>query len=243
MSVVENRLVFDCRQVGEAASEFMDWVADNSLPLGAERVSLLHELYESGAAAERLALSANQPPSVAFVGPPRSGKTSVIVPLVRGGGGGRLALRFEGIQEAVDYTGQILPDGKSGLAMTIRLSAKKRTALKNFPVGIRLLTIPDVIKILSSAFLADAAGRELVPRLPDVRLLHEAAAAKANSVELPGLSEDDVWEIRSFLAERFGAGPVFRALTAANYWQMLAKHGPYLPNRARGELLQLLWGG
>ena len=77
------------------------------------------------------------------------------MPLVRGGGGGRLALRFEGIQEAVDYTGQILPDGKSGLAMTIRLSAKKRTALKNFPVGIRLLTIPDVIKILSSAFLAD----------------------------------------------------------------------------------------
>ena len=40
MSVVENRLVFDCHQVGEAASEFMDWVADNSLPLGAERVSL-----------------------------------------------------------------------------------------------------------------------------------------------------------------------------------------------------------
>lgn len=243
MSVVENRLVFDCHQVGEAASEFMDWVADNGMPLGAERVSLLHELYENGAAAERLALSANLPPSVAFVGPPRAGKTGIVIPLVRGGGAGRLMLRFEGIQEAVDYTSQILPDGRAGLAMAVRLSSKKRAALKNFPVGIRLLSIPDVIKILASAFLADAAGRELVPTLDDVRIVHQAAAAKADNVELPGLSEDDVWDIRAHLAERFGSGPVFRALSAANYWQTLAKHGPYLSNKARGELLQLLWGG
>lgn len=243
MSVIENRLAVACSQIGQAATECMDWVSANGRLLGAEGVSLLHELHANEVAAERLKLSAGQPPAVGFVGPRRSGKTSAIIPLVRGSSG-RLGLRFEGIHETVDYVGQISPDGKSGQAMTVRLSDKRRKpAPKSFPIAIQLLSIAGIIKVLGSAFLSDAAARDLVPTLDDVRALSRAAGAAASDVRFPGLVEEDIWEVRAYFAERFGSGPAFKALSAANYWQTLAKLAPYLGNAARGELLQLLWGG
>jgi hypothetical protein len=241
MSVLEKRLAFTCQQVGDTAAEFMEWIADNGHLLGAERVSLLHELYAAETAAERLALSASQPPCVAFVGPRRSGKTSAIIPLVNGGATS-LSLRFDGVKERVDYVAQIMPDSKAGLSMAVRLSHTRKATAKNFPIAIRLLSTADVVKILGSAFLSNAAARGDIPTLQDVKALQESAA-KAPPVDQTRFTQEDVWEIRAYFAERFGADPVFRALSAANYWQMLAKYGPMVNNEARGQLLRLLWGG
>jgi len=241
MSVLENRLTFACNQVADAATEFMEWIAANGALLGAERVSLLHELHANEAAAERLAASAKQMASVAFVGPSRSGKTSVIIPVVKGAGG-PLALRFDGIHERVDYVGQIVPDGKWGLSSVIRLSGKERPAPRNFPIAVRLLSCADIVRILGRAFLTAPAARDIVPTLDDVRTAGERAASKTVQASWSALSEEEVWEIRAYFAQHFGATSVFRALSAANYWQTLAKYGPHIPNAELAQLLSLIWG-
>lgn len=242
MSMLENRLVVACNQVGQVVDECMDWVSANGRELGAERISLLHELHASEAAAELLAQSATQPASVAFVGGRRSGKTSTIIAMINGGGS-RLGLRFDGIKEAADFSNQISPDGKAGLSMAVRFSdKKKKSQSKNFPISLRLLPLSGVVKILGSAFMADSASRDRIPTLDDLRAVHLAAAKAAGTVRFPGFTEEDAWEIRRYFAERFESSAAFKILSAADYWQTLAKFGPRLNAQDRGSILAPLWG-
>lgn len=241
MSAFENRLVFACNQVGEAASEILEWIDQNRELVGTERVSLLHEFYATEVAADRLATAVNQVPSVAFVGPSRSGKTQAITAMIERGNG-RLAMRFDGIRESIDYVKQIAPDGKNGLSMVVRLSGKSKQVPQNFPIALRLVSLADVIKILGSAYFAATTARSAVPSLAQVKRAHEDALERVGTTPVAGLEEADVWEIRAYFATRFGDEPLFRALSAAGFWQSLAKLAPHLENDARGKLLALLWG-
>ena len=139
MSAFENRLVFACKQVGEASAEILEWIDSNARLVGSERVSLLHEFYRAEAGAERLSTAVNQMPATAFVGPSRSGKTQIITSMIEQGRG-RLTLRFDGIREAIDYGRQIVPEGtRAGISMIVRLSQKTRPLPQNFPIALRLL--------------------------------------------------------------------------------------------------------
>lgn len=243
MNTIENRLQFACKQLGSAASEMLDWIDDNPTIVAAERLSMLHEFYGIEVRAAGLGAAADQPPCVAFVGPSRSGKTQVFTSLIESGRG-PLNMRFEGIREQVDYQRLIVPDGsKQGASMVIRLSEQKRTAPQNFPIRVRLLSLADVIKVLGNAFFTACRDRQPAPSLADVRRMHAHVTAKAGGSPVAGLTEGDIWDVRSYFAKRFGDEPTFRALSSAGFWQSLATLAPYLSNDARGEILGLMWGG
>ncbi len=243
MSAFENRLVFACKQVGEASAEVLEWIDTNKGLVGPERVSLLHEFYRAEAQAERLATAVNQMPATAFVGPSRSGKTQVITSMIEQGRG-RLTLRFEGIREPIDFARQIVPEGtRAGISMVVRLSQKQRPLPQNFPIALKLLTLADVVKILGSAYFAASTARDAVPSLAQVRRLHEEVATRMAPEPVPGLREEDVWDIRGYFATRFGDVPLYRALSAAGFWHSLARIAPYLANDTRGRFIGLLWGG
>ena len=137
-----------------------------------------------------------------------------------------------------------MPEGaKNGPSMVVRLSGKSRQLPQNFPIALRLLSLADVIKILGSAYFAASTARSAAPSLAQVKRAHEDALKKIGDEPVPGLKEEDIWEIRAYFATRFGEEPLFRALSAAGFWQSLAKLAPNLHNDARGKLLALLWGG
>ncbi len=243
MNTVESRLQFACKQVSGAASEMLDWIDDNPSIVATERLSMLHEFYGIDVRAAGLGAAVNQPPCVAFVGPSRSGKTQVFTSLIERGRG-PLNMRFDGIREQVDYQRLIVPDGsKQGASMVIRLSEQKKTPPQNFPIRVRLLSLADVIKVLGNAFFTACKDRQPAPSLADVRSMHARVTAKTADSPVAGLTEGDIWEVRSYFAKRFGDEPIFRALSAAGFWQSLATLAPYLSNAARGELLGLMWGG
>lgn len=243
MNTVESRLVFACKQVGSAASEMLDWIDENPNVVAAERLSMLHEFYGMEVRAGGLGAAIAQPPCVAFVGPSRSGKTHVFTSLIERGRG-PLNMRFDGIREQVDYQRLIVPDGsKQGASMIIRLSEQKRSPPQNFPIRVRLLSVADVIKVLGNAYFTACKDRQNVPSLADVRKMHERVKAMTADGPVAGLSEGDIWDVRTYFAKRFGDEPVFRSLSAAGFWQSLATLAPFLSNAARGELLGLMWGG
>lgn len=243
MGSSENRLVFACKQVGEAAAEILEWVDANSDFVGAERIALLQDVHRTEVAAERLAESIHQPPAVAFVGPRRSGKTHIIASLIEPHGG-RISMRFDGIRDPIDYMRLIVPEGtRHGTAMAIRLSESVKPLPQNFPVGMRLLSLADVVMILGNAYFTVSGERDQVPTMADVRALHAAASARVNADPVPGLKEEDVWDIQSYFLRRFGDEPLVRTLSAAGFWASLAKLAPGLSNEARGDLLSALWGG
>ena len=243
MGSSENRLVFACKQVGEAAAEILEWVDANCEFVGGERIALLQDVHRTEVAAERLAAAVHQPPAVAFVGPRRSGRTHAIASLIEPTAG-RIMMRFDGIRDPIDYMRLIVPDStRHGTAMAVRLSEHGKPLPQNFPVAMRLLSLADVVMILGNAFFTVSAERDQVPTMADVRDAHTAALARVNPDPVPGLTEEDVWDIQSYFLHRFGDEPLVRTLSAAGFWASLAKLAPYLSNESRGELLSQLWGG
>jgi hypothetical protein len=243
MSAFENRLVFACKQVGEASAEILDWIDSNKRLVGTERVALLHELYRSESSARRLAAAVNQMPATAFVGPRRSGKTQIITNIIEQGRG-RLSLRFDGIREPIDYARQIVPEGtRAGISMIVRLSQKTKATPQSFPITMRLLTLAEVVKILGSAYFSASTARGAVPSQARARKAHEEAASRMSADPVPGLSEEDIWDLRGYFASRFGDEPLYRALSASGFWQSLARIAPSLSNAERAKLLSPLWGG
>lgn len=243
MGSSENRLVFACKQVGEAAAEILEWVDANGEFVGGERIALLQDVHRTEVAAERLAAAVHQPPAVAFVGPRRSGRTHAITSLIEPTAG-RIPMRFDGIRDPIDYMRLIVPDStRYGTAMAIRLSEHGKPLPQNFPVAMRLLSLADVVMILGNAFFTVSAERDQVPTMADVREAHALAMTRLNPDPVPGLTEEDVWDIQTYFLHRFGDEPLVRTLSAAGFWASLAKLAPYLSNESRGELLAQLWGG
>ena len=257
MSIFENRLATSCKQVGEASSEFLEWIDSNEALVGEERIALLREFYRAGGNAQRLASAVNTQPCVAVAGPRRSGKTQLMCALVERGKDA-LSLRFDGIQETIAFSRQIVPEGgRFGTSSVIRLSAKTRPTPQNFPIAVRLMSIADLIKLIGSIYFTAAPDRrDELPGVLRVRTLLQnalsrsgpppipAAPAPAQSAAMaaPGLREDDVWEIRDYFATTFIDEPLLRVLAAAGYWEFLAEHANRIDGADRAGLLALLWG-
>lgn len=243
MGSSENRLEFACKQVGEAAAEILEWVDANGDFVGGERIALLQDVHRTEVSAERLAAAVHQPPAVAFAGARRSGKTHAIAALIEPSAG-RIAMRFDGIRDPVDYMRLVVPEGaRLGTGMAIRLSEHCKPLPQNFPVALRLLSLADVVMILGNAFLTVSAERDQVPTMADVREVHSSALRRLNPDPVPGLKEEDVWDIQTYFLRRFGDEPLIRTLSAGGFWASLASLAPSLANEARGELLSPLWGG
>ncbi len=243
MTVFEDRLLAACTRIGGISADVQAWIDANGQLVGTERISLLHEFHHAETTAKRLAAAVGQRPCVAVVGPARSAKTQTIAGLVAHGGD-RLRLRFEGIAEPVDFMRHVLPDaGRHINTMAVRLAEQSVPAPQNFPLEIRLLSVACVVKVLGNAYLTAETSGSTVPSLAQIKEAIDQASARVTAETVPGIGEDDVWDIRTYFATRFGADPTIRRLSGSGFWLALAKLAPNLPNAARADLLSLLWGG
>ncbi|MFM9942199.1 MAG: virulence factor SrfC family protein [Hyphomicrobiaceae bacterium] len=238
----DNRLHGLCRGVGETAREILDWIGDGADLVAAERVALLHEVYRTETTAATLADALQERPAVAFVGPSRAGKTQLVAALLDPDGA--LNIRFDGIRENINFLKSLAPDSsRYGSAVVTRLTSKGGTGAQNFPLSVRLLTMADVVKIIGAAFITGAERRDLEPdtALLDKRMQEARRHLRAEAV--PGLAEEDIWDIRYYFSTRFGEEPLVRALLTSGYWETLTELVAFLSNADRARLLSVLWGG
>ncbi len=99
------------------------------------------------------------------------------------------------------------------------------------------------VKIIGSAFIKSMPERrERVPDVMRVRAMLEEVQGRLSPSPVPGLREDDVWEVRDYFASRFVNEPVMRVLAAAGYWEFLAEKCTEITNQDRALLLALIWG-
>ncbi len=242
MNARDNRLHGLCRNVGETARQILDWIGDGADLVAAERVALLHEVYRTETTAAMLATALQERPAVAFVGPSRSGKTQLVAALLDPDGAPNI--RFDGIRENINFLKSIAPDSsRYGSAVVTRLTSRTGTGAQNFPLSVRLLSMADVVKIIGAAFITGAERRDLEPdmALLDRRMQEARRHLRAESV--PGLAEEDIWDIRYYFSTRFGEEPLVRALLTSGYWEALTELVAFLSNTDRARLLSVLWGG
>lgn len=238
----DNRLQTVCRNVGDTAREILDWIGSGADLVGAERVALLHEVYRTETTAATLARALQEKPAVAFVGPSRSGKTQLVAALLDPDGA--LNIRFDGIRENINFLKSIAPDSsRFGSAVVTRITSRASTGAQNFPLSVRLLSMADAVKIIGRAFITGAERRDLEPDIGLIERRMQEARRHLRAEAVPGLGEEEIWDIRYYFSTRFGEEPLVRALLTSGYWETLTELVAFLSNSDRAKLLSVLWGG
>jgi hypothetical protein len=244
MTAFESRLALSCKQTSDAAGEILDWLGRDGALVGTERVALLHEFYRAESSAQKLAIAVSRPPTLALVGPARVGKSHLAASLIERGGQ-PLTVHFDGIREEIPYLKHIAPDSvRYGTAAITRLSQRSRALQHQCPVDLRLLSTVDLIRIFATIWLTvDESRTAELPSVENVKALEKRLSQRVAPEPIPGLTEEDVWDLRDHLTARHSDDRLIKALASIGYWELLAELGPAVPASVRSELLAPLWGG
>ncbi len=244
MSIRDSRLADQCRATAEAAAGAVTWLDDNKDQVRQEHGSLLREFRKFVKSAGKLAAAVERPMCVGVFGPSQTGKSYLISAFARRGTSPLIA-EFDGLSEGLDFVRQINPEGGAeSTGLVTRFSMRRAPAPAGYPVPVRLLSQADIVKIIGNTFFSDCDLSD--EQIPDAAVILKAVEAGRRSLQaspLPGLSEDDVWDIQEYFERQFKGDQIVKALSSGGYWNALAELAPRLPLAARSELFALLWGG
>ena len=231
------------RLLSDAGRDAIGWISDpeNARIVGDARSSIERELRRAVLQGKRLAEAAERQMAVAVFGPSQVGKSHLISVLARKGDA--LLATFDGRPEPVNYIESINPDkGKEATGLVSRFTLVKRPTPPGFPVCLRLLSHPDVIKILANSYIFEGNPQryEKWPDASDIEQ-HLAQFETANEPEgAHGLTVDDVWDLADYFNRFMADSELTKRLDG--FWEVAARVAPRLPLPRLGAFLSLLWG-
>ena len=144
----------------------------------------------------------------------------------------------------LDFVRQINPEGGAeSTGLVTRFTMRRKPAPPGFPVPVRLLSQADVVKVIGNTFFSDCdLSEEDSPDAAAITALAEAARPSAGASPLPGLSEEDVWDIQNYFERQFKGQQIIRNLSAAGYWTVLSDLAPRVPAGHPGEAVRAAVG-
>ena len=232
-----------CTSTARSARDGLAWVADrrNARKISQERHAIEGKLRRVAAEAERLGRSAARPNCVGVFGPSQAGKSYLISILARKEHGPLIAA-FAGDRPEVDFIRDINPiGGDESTGVVTRFTMSPQPAPTNYPVSLRLLTQPDIVKILINSYFQD--GDQEYETAPDPVAFEQQLAA-LETRKTPGavdaLSETDMWDIQDYMQRHSGGAATTAVLEP--FWDRLAVLAPRLRIEDRAALLAVLWG-
>ncbi len=238
--VEEDRLAGVALTTAEASQRALAWFNDpaNAGSVGQEATSLNREFRRFGTAARKLAEAARRPMCVGVFGPSQAGKSYLVSVLARPPEGD-LYTELEGRETS--FIGEINPEGgKESTGLVTRFTIKAVAHPPGFPVCLRLLSEADVVKVIANSFFFD--GKVADEPVPQAQELEQrlARARSAAGAPVPGLSEDDLFDVREYVERHFRGTEQVGALRP--FWEEAAALVPRLSTAERANLLEPIWG-
>ncbi len=229
--------------VVEAASRAVQWTAQNAEALADESRSLGRDARRLLVRARKIRSALDRPMCNGVFGPSQSGKSYLISALARPLDGALLA-RFG--DRTVDFVRDINPEGgRESTGLVTRFTVHPRPGPEGFPVQLRLLSEPDLVKIIANCFFLDCDHSQWEPLEPAViqKRLDELQRV-AERAPVDALTEDDVYDLQEYCDKTFESSngvETVRRLRSA-FWPLAESLAPRLRLPDRARLFALLWG-
>jgi hypothetical protein len=237
----QDRLAKRCEEAAELARSALDWIGDpeNADLVGQQHRSLRQEMRRNLRRAGKLARSARTRMSVSVFGPSQAGKSFLVSVLARPEGG-RLTADF-GAGGTLDYIREINPEGEGeSTGLVTRFTMDRSPAPDGFPIRLTLLSEADIARTILNSFFMDGDQSEPPPEPADIAAQLDRFRGKAGS-PVPGLTEDDVFEIAEYVETTFGRTAYGAALRGL--WDEAAGLLPRLSPGDRAAFFGIAWGG
>ncbi len=240
------------RDLAEAAGLARAWVrevAPSARRVAGEERPLIDFTRRTQNEAAKLSSAAARRMCIGVFGPSQAGKSYLVSRLcVRPGeeeNGGRLIAEFGG--RALDFLREINPPGdKESTGLVTRFSTGRPDSPPDHPVGVRLLSETDLVRILANSYLSDfdvnnldfeTAEQDTAP----VRALLDELRPSRGGAAAAHLDELAIEDLRHYFESRFRTR--FPGLKELGYWEFAQASLPYLSLADRARFYSVLWGG
>lgn len=236
-----NSLAERCSQVAELSVEALDWIGDaeNAEQVRGREKTLAQLLRQSKRRAKKLSNSARTRMSVSVFGPSQAGKSFLVSVLARPADG-RLTADFNGPGGKLDYISEINPEGEGeSTGLVTRFTMSKDPTPDGFPIKLTLLSEADLARTIANSFFNDGSDEEPVPDAAQMAAHFEAHRGRVGGSDVPGMTEDEVFEIGDYFAASFGRA----AASYKPFFEEAASMAPKMALPDRAAFLSILWGG
>ena len=236
------KFLLGCRQTGEAASRLGDWLALNPALLGLGHAAVQEDLDGLAARLTPLARAAEQTPGVGLVSTEIAAKIDLLFSMLATRAPMTLGEFGQRPLEGSTIRSLLPQDGEAGGCAILRFSAAEMPpAPRGYPIRIAILSMTDVAAIVARAAHAARYQSAGLPTAAEIATLFCKMSSRLSPQSIPGLSEDDVLDLRETLNALLHDDAMLAALGAARYWPQFREIAPHICDRDRRLVLAVLW--
>ncbi len=218
----------------------IDWLENpvNENRLGDAKAALRKELRRAAVDAARLVEASTRPMAVAVFGASQVGKSHLISVLARSNDA--LYAVFDGVSEPVSYINKINIDkGTESTGVVTRFTIRPAPAPSGFPVRLRLLSHPDIIKILANAHFFDGKPNAF-PERDEIERHLDRFRQKSGVKIQNGLTIEDIWDLQEYFKQYLHESALTGKL--GPFWTVAGEVFEYLSIEELADFFSLLWG-
>ncbi|SOD99712.1 virulence factor SrfC family protein [Spirosoma fluviale] len=245
-------LTSESQQLQKSIQNGLNWLNQYAEP--EKRISTLDELGKLRRQAKRLQYAAGFRPALAMFGISQVGKSYLVSNLARIPGQSLLQIDNAGlpadrVREIIGHDGPIsfIDDinpkggGTEATGVVTRFTTHHQSGQPGYLV--RLLSQIDVVKIMALGYQYNVINSSYPDKLTAEKL--DKLIASLNDLrqagEQPGMSEDDVLDLRDYLNRNFQGMDLIGTLRRYGYWEKIASLIPQLRPVDRWSAFSLLW--
>ena len=238
----EDRLLAEqCDRLSRETVAASEWLSHNTEIVGRDFAGHEKELRKAGRLLRSCAVAARRKMCVGIFGPSQAGK-SYLVSTLAGNEDRKLWTRLG--DTTYDFLSEINPaGGKESTGLVTRFTlARPVDPPAGYPVHVRLLSVIDVVKILTNTYFSDAEHMEAPNRPAMLATLQELEKRKLDA-PAGGMNRDDVEDLQEYVHKYFRSKPRVQQLLDQHFWDRIIPLAPMLNDADRAELFGIIWDG
>ncbi|MEH0154274.1 virulence factor SrfC family protein [Limibacter armeniacum] len=223
----------------------LNWVAANVK--SEKQKATLYNLKKSKRKLKGLVKASGTRPGIGVFGASQVGKSYLVSNLVRLPGEDKLTIRIPGQEgNTLDFIRDINPPGggKESTGVVTRFTIADNHQAGEQPYTLKLFSQADMVKIITNGYLADINQYHytLDPETINGSLQQIALQVQQTGYQVPGMTEDDVYEIKEYLEQNFSEHIFVGKLSDIGFWDKAVRIAPYINPKERVKLFECLWG-
>lgn len=242
MEELKDKLLQKCTIIDQVILDAKEWINKNIEE--EKRKIVITELNTHRRHLNRYKKALDKPPAIAIYGQSQVGKSYLVSNLAKTPDAFSLFVKVPGRGDEIDFIKNINPPGggKEATGVVTRFTIRNNFQNGFKPFEIRIFSQADVAAVLANGYLSDITHYTYtINREKIQKVILELSQIKDKSERI-GFSQDDVYNLKEYLNERFPDHFIIKDLNAINFWDDVADVIPFVQARERWKLLEFLWG-
>ncbi|MEA3450422.1 MAG: virulence factor SrfC family protein, partial [Bacteroidota bacterium] len=242
MAVSNEGLLQKCTVVKQVIDDGMTWVNQN-VEEDRKEVTIT-DLKTFRRHISRYSEAIKKRPAIAIFGQSQVGKSYLVSNLAKRPESFSLLVKVPGAGEEIDFIKNINPPGggKEATGLVTRFTTADNFEQGWKPFELKIFSQADICCIIANGYLSDITHYVYsIDREKIQKKIAELTKFKDKS-ERPGFSEDDVYNVKEYLNDRFRDHFLIKDLNNINFWDDLAELIPYIDPLERWQIFEFLWG-